>query len=165
MRAESLQWRAPCSFEAFVAAGTIAGVPKKSLMDAPCDDPRAALSGVSRHLPPVAPVLDEQCFVSAASCGPSPTAATVAGFSIATTPSPSSGILRCSSAPSDAPAESSFRIPSINTPGFAVAVCSVALCLGVAFSGELTDLDWGSWEGRSRKAQVSEGIALLSEAP
>ena len=109
-----------------------------------------ALSAVSVHVPPVAAVLVGECFVAAASCDPSQTAATAAGFSIATTPLPSSGILRCSSAPSDASAESSFRIPSTNTPGFAVVVfaaSAVARCVRVAFSDGLTDLVWGSWEG------------------
>src|SRR5881296_3801794 len=59
-------------------------------------------------------------------------------------------IPRRNSAPSDAPAENSFRIPSTNTPGFAASalrVLSLAGCLGVDFFDGLFDLDWGSWEG------------------
>jgi hypothetical protein len=47
-------------------------------------------------------------------------------------------------------AETSFHIPSTNTLAFAaagIAASSFARCAGVAFSVELTDLDWGSWEG------------------
>jgi hypothetical protein len=101
------------------------------------------------HLQPASAVLDDERFAAAVSCGPSPFAATVAGFSIATTASPSADIPGCSSAPSDALAENSFRIPSINTLGFVAAarLVSVACCLGVDFSVDLIDLDWGSWEG------------------
>ena len=83
------------------------------------------------------------------SCSPSPIAATVADFSIATTAAPSAGIPRCSSASSDALVENGFRTPSINTLGFVAAalLVSVVCCLGVDFSDDLTDLDWGSWEG------------------
>ena len=80
----------------------------------------------------------------------SQTGASASGFSIATTASPSAGIPRCSSVPSDALAENSFRIPLINTPAFVVAVIPVlpfGRSLGVDFFDELTDLDWGSWEG------------------
>ena len=80
----------------------------------------------------------------------SQTGASASGFSIATTASPSAGIPRCSSAPSDALAETGFRIPLINTPAFVVAVIPVlpfGRSLGVDFFDELTDLDWGSWEG------------------
>ena len=99
---------------------------------------------------PASAVLDDGRFVVAVSYDPSPIAAIAAGFSIATTASPSAGIPRCSSVPSDALAENSFRIPSTNTLGFAadaISVFSVACCLGVDFSDDLTDLDWGSWEG------------------
>jgi hypothetical protein len=102
------------------------------------------------HVQPGSAVLDDECFVAAVSCDHSPIAATDAGFSIATTAAPSPGIPRCNSAPSDAPAENSFRIPLTNTAGFAVfalGVLFVACCLGVDFFGRLTDLDWGSWEG------------------
>jgi hypothetical protein len=54
------------------------------------------------HVQPAAAVLDDERFVAAVSCGPSPFAATVAGFSIATTAAPSADIPGCSSAPSDA---------------------------------------------------------------
>ena len=150
MRAESLQWRPPRSFEPFIAARTIAGVAKKFLDDAPCDDPRAPLSDREVHARLVAAVLDDERSVAAAYRDRSQSAASAAGFSIATTASPSAGILHCSSAPSDASVEISLRIPSTNTLGFAavvIAACGVALRGGVAFSGELTDLDWGSWEG------------------
>ncbi|HVH71897.1 MAG TPA: hypothetical protein VNB49_12390 [Candidatus Dormibacteraeota bacterium] len=101
------------------------------------------------HVQPASVVLDDERFVVAVSCGPSPFAATVAGFSIASTASPSADIPGRSSASSDALAENSCRIPSINTLGSAAAapLVSVACCLGVAFSVDLTDLDWGSWEG------------------
>ena len=102
------------------------------------------------HVQPASAVLDDERFVVAASDGHSPIAATVAGFSIATTPSPSAGIPDCSSASSDALAENSFHTPSTNTPGFAAAallVFSLACCLGVDFFAGLIDLDWGSWEG------------------
>jgi len=67
-----------------------------------------------------------------------------------TTASAPPGIPRRSSAPSDSSVDVAFRIPSTTTLGFAavvIAAHSVALGVGVAFSGELTDLDWGSWEG------------------
>src|SRR5215467_6494185 len=106
------------------------------------------LAGMT-HVQPASAVLDDGCFVVAVSCGPSPIPATVAGFSIETTVSPFADIPRCSSAPSDALAENSFRIPLINTLGFVAAalLVSVVRCLGVDFSDDLTDLDWGSWEG------------------
>lgn len=150
MRAESLQRRPPRSFEAFVATRTITCVNKKIFADAPCDDPRAPPSGVTAHVQTVAAVLGGERFVLAVSCDRFQTAAIAAGFSIVTTASPSPDIPRCSSAPSDPSVEISFRIPSTNRLGFAtgvVAACSVALCMGVALSAELTDLDWGSWEG------------------
>jgi hypothetical protein len=46
--------------------------------------------------------------------------------------------------------EISLRIPSTNTLGSAavvIAARSVVLCTEVAFSDQLKDLDWGSWEG------------------
>jgi hypothetical protein len=150
MRAESLQRRPPRSFEAFVAARTITCVNKKIFAAAPCDDPRTPPSGVTAHVPSVAAVLGGERFVLAVSCDRFQTAAIAAGFSIVTTAAPSPDIPRCSSAPSDVSAEISFCIPSTNTLGFAanvIAASSVALCMGVALSAELTDLDWGSWEG------------------
>ena len=101
------------------------------------------------HVLPASAVLDDGRFVVAASCGRSPFPAIAVGFSTATTASPSAGIPRCSSAPSDALDENGFRTPSINTPGFVAAalLVSVVYCLGVDFSDDLTDLDWGSWEG------------------
>jgi hypothetical protein len=151
MRAESLQRRPPCSFEAFIAARTIAGVAKTFFDDALSDDPRAPLFGVRGvHVQPVATVLDDERFVAVASSDRSQTVASAAGLSTVTTALPSVGILHCSSAPSDASVETSFHIPSTNTLGFVAlvfAACAVDLCLGVAFSGGLTDLDWGSWEG------------------
>ena len=102
------------------------------------------------NVPPVSAVLDGECLVAAASCGRSQTAAIAAGFSIATTASPFAGTPRCSSAPSDALAETSFRIPSIDTLGFAAAA-PAASCLArypvVDSVDELLDLDRGSWEG------------------
>src|SRR5262249_11564088 len=125
---------------ACIATRAIAGKTKKVFADAPCDDPRALVSGVIAHVPPAATGRGDERSVGAVSSGRSPNLATAADFSIATTASPCSGIPHCSSGPSDASAEMSFRIPSTNTLGFAALV-------GVAFSGKLTDLDWGSWEG------------------
>ena len=102
------------------------------------------------HVQPASAVLDDERFVAAVSCGHSPIAATVDGFSIATTAAPSAGTPGCSSAPSDASAENSSRNPSANTFGVAAAVIrlfSAACCLALDFSDDLTDLGWGSWEG------------------
>ena len=102
------------------------------------------------HVQTVAAVLDGERFVPAVFCDRSQSASTAAGFSIVTTAAPSPDIHRCSSAPSDGSVEICFRIPSTNTFAFAAVVMgasSAALCVGIAFSGELTDLDWGSWEG------------------
>ena len=68
-----------------------------------------------------AAALDGGRFVLGVSCALSRIAATVAGSSIATTASPSADTPRCNSAPSDALGETSSRIPSANTLGFAVA--------------------------------------------
>jgi hypothetical protein len=150
MRTKSLQRGPPCSFEAFITTRTVAAVAEKVFAAAPCDDPRGPVSAVMVHVRPVASVPDDGCSVVAAFADRSPTAATVDGFSIATTAWPSFGIPHCSIAPLDAPVEISRRIPSTHTPGFAavaIAAGPVALCVQVAFSVELTDLDWGSWEG------------------
>jgi hypothetical protein len=126
-------------------------VAKKIFADAPGDDPRAPPSGVTAARPDSrAGVLVGERFVPAVSSGRFQIAASAAGFSIVTTAWPSPDIPPCSSAPSDASGEISFRIPSTDMLGFAagvIAACSVALCRGVAFSAELRDLDWGSWEG------------------
>jgi hypothetical protein len=101
------------------------------------------------HLQPAAVVLDGGRFVPAVSCDRSWTAASVAGFSIATTASLSAGTPRCSSAPSDVLAETSFRIPSTDILGFAAAAiaASCLACYPVVDSVvELLDLDRGSWE-------------------
>jgi hypothetical protein len=150
MRAESLQWRPPRSLEVFIATRTIACAAKIFFDDSLCDDPRAPLFGVIVRLQPVATVLDDERFVAAVSSGRSPIAATVAGFSIATIAWLSAGTPHCSNAISDAPVEISFRIPSTNTLAFAAVVTaasSVATCVGVAFSVELSDLGRGSWDG------------------
>ena len=144
MRAESLQWRSPRSLEAFIATGTVAGVAEKSLQDAPCDDPRAPLSGLMAHVRTAAAVLDDECFVAVAYSGRSRTASTAGGFSIATTASPSAGIPHCNTASSDVSVEILFRILSTDTHGFAVvalAACPVPGCQAVAFFLELLDLD------------------------
>jgi hypothetical protein len=98
---------------------------------------------------PASAVLDDARSVASASSARSPTAATVADFSIATTALPCSDTPRCNSAPSDASGETSFRIPSTDTPGFAAAAIA-AYCLpcyrGVDSVDELLDLDRGSWE-------------------
>jgi len=149
MRAESLQRRPPCSFEACIAARTITRVAQKKFGQAP-GDPRAPPSGVTAHVQTVATVLVGERFVPAVSGDRFQTAATAAGFSIATTASPSPDIPGCSSAPSDAWVEISLRIPSTNTLGSAavvIAARSVVPCREVAFSDQLKDLDWGSWEG------------------
>ena len=97
-----------------------------------------------------AAVLDDGRFVASASSARSPTAATVAGFSIVTIASPSPGTPGCNTAPSDASGETSFRIPSASIAGFAVAaiVVSCFACYREVDSvDELLDLDRGSWEG------------------
>ena len=103
------------------------------------------------HVQLSAAVLDDGRFVASASSAHSPTAATVAGFSIATTVSLSADTSRCSNAPSDALAETPFRIPSTDIPGFAaaaIAAVSVLACYPEVDSvDELLDLDRGSWEG------------------
>src|SRR6266705_1921788 len=103
------------------------------------------------HVQLSAAVLDDGRFVASASSAHSPTAATVAGFSIATTVSLSADTPRCSNAPSDALAETPFRIPSTDIPGFAaaaIAAVSVLACYPEVDSvDELLDLDRGSWEG------------------
>src|SRR5262245_12272085 len=101
------------------------------------------------HVPLPAAVLDAGRFVASASSSHSPTSATVACFSIATTAAPLAGTPHCNSAPSDASAGSSSRILSADTPGPAVVVSSVFFLAGrrVDFFGELSDCDWGSWEG------------------
>ncbi len=103
------------------------------------------------HVQLSAAVLDDGRFVASASSAHSPTAATVAGFSIATTVSLSADTPRCSNAPSDALAETPFRIPSTDIPGFAaaaIAAVSVLACYREVDSvDELLDLDRGSWEG------------------
>jgi len=119
-------------------------LPKKIFVDASCDDPRAALSGAMRHLQPAAAVRDDERFVAAASYDLSQTVAIAAGFSTATTASPSAGTLHCSSAPSEVSAEISFHILSTDTLAFAAAVigaCSAGFSVAVAFSVELTDLE------------------------
>jgi hypothetical protein len=136
--------------EALIATRTITAVAKKILDDALCDDPRALLSGAMVDLQTVSSVLDDERFVAVVSCGRSQTAAIAPGFSTATTAAPFVGTPDCNSAPLDAPAGTSCRIPSTNTLGFAVvaiAAYSLPFCPGVAFSEELMDLDWGSWEG------------------
>jgi hypothetical protein len=102
------------------------------------------------HAQPAAAVLDDGRFVLAVSCDRSRTPASVAGSSTATIASLSAGTPRCSSAPSDALAETSFRIPSTDTLGFAVpalAASCFACYPGVDSVDELLDLDRGSWEG------------------
>ena len=96
-----------------------------------------------------AAVLDDGRFVASASSAHFRIAATVAGSSIATTVSLSADTLRCSSATSDALAETPFHIPSTDTPGFAAAAIAVSVlaCYRVVDSvDKLLDLDRGSWE-------------------
>src|SRR2546428_1385649 len=71
-------------------------------------------------------------------------------FPLRPPPGLSPAVLAAITRPSDIGAETSSRIPSTNTPGSVAAVppvFSVACSLGVDFYDELTDLDWGSWEG------------------
>ena len=127
MAAESLQWRATVSLKSLVAAGAITGIAKKNqrirlVMTHAPDFPAGMM-----HVQLSAAVLDDGRFVASASSAPSRIAATVAGFSIATTASPSPRTPRCSSGPSGARAETPFRIPSIDTPGFAAAATAVSV--------------------------------------
>ena len=64
--------------------------------------------------------------VSAASCGPGPTAATVADFSLATTVAPADGTRHCNNAASDALAEIFYCSPSADTAGFAGVVWNLS---------------------------------------
>ena len=163
MRAESLQWRPPRSLEPFIATGTVAGVAKKSLEDAPCDDPRAPLSGLMAHVQTAAAALDGERSVAVASFARSPTASSAADFSIATTALPSADIPHCNSASSRVWVEIVSHISSTDTPGFvavALAAGPVFLCLAVAFLLELADLDWGSWEG-----SLPESSSLGGDGP
>ena len=101
------------------------------------------------HVQQAAAVLDDARFVASASSALSRFAATVAGSSIATTVWLFAGTPRCNSAPSDALAETSLRIPSTDTLGFAAAAIAVSVlaCYRVVDSAdELLDLDRGSWE-------------------
>ena len=94
-----------------------------------------------------APVAGNVRFVAGVSDARSPTAGTAAGFSIATIAGLAAGTLRCNNAPSDASAESSSRIPLVNTAGSADAVRNRSSFVGlVDFFEKLKDLDWGSWE-------------------
>jgi hypothetical protein len=85
-------------------------------------------------------VLDGVRFVASASPVRSPTLATVACFSIATIAEPFAGTPDYSSAPSDASADTSSRIPSINTPAVADVALGLFCCLGVDFLLGLTNL-------------------------
>ena len=107
------------------------------------------LARLLRYAPALesAPLAGNVRFVAGVSDARSPTAGTVAGFSIATTVGLAAGTLRCNNAPSDASAESSSRIPLANTAGFAAAALNRFSFVGlVDFSEKLKNLDWGSWE-------------------
>jgi len=148
--AESLQRRTTVSFKSLVAAGAITGIAKKSLLTRLVMTHASYFPAAMMHVQLCAAVLDDGRFVASASSAHSPTAATVARFSIATTVSLSARTPRCSSAPSDALAETSSRIPLIDTPGFAAAAIAVswfACYREVDSVDELLDLDRGSWEG------------------
>ena len=104
-------------------------------------------------------------FVAGVSPGHSPTAGTAAGSSIVTTAALAPGTPRCNTAPSHAPGGNSSRILSINTGASAAGARNLSFGF-VDFFEKLKDLfGRGSWERHSRKAQVSEGTSLLSEAP
>ena len=122
------------------------------------------------HVRLSAAVAGDERSVQCVSCARSPIAATAAGFSIATTASPSAGNPRCSSASSHALAENFSRIPSADTAGSVAAVPDVlrfVLSWGIDFSGELMDLGWGSWEGSTPGQLKSRGgiITPLRGAP
>ena len=86
-------------------------------------------------------------FVPGVSDGHSPTAGTADGSSIPTTVGLAAGSLRRNTSPSDAMAETSARIPSADTSGFAPSALDVsALVWSLDFLDELTDLGRGSWE-------------------
>ena len=107
------------------------------------------LARLARYPPGIvpAPVAGNVHFVAGVSDARSPTAGTVAGFSIATIAGLPSGTRRCNNAPSDASVENSSRIPLANTAGSAAAVLNLSSLVGlVDFSGKLNNLDRGSWE-------------------
>ena len=105
-------------------------------------------------------------FVVGVSVGHSPTAGTAAGFSIATTAALAAGTHRCNNVPSDAPAENSSRIPSVNTAASAAVVSLSSFVRFVDFFQKLKDLDRGSWERLLPEgSSLGAGMPLLSEAP
>jgi len=106
-------------------------------------------------------------FVVGVSVGHSSTAGTAARSSIATTAALVADTPRCNNVPSDASAENSSRIPSVNTAGSAAAVLSLSSFVGfVDFFEKLKDLDWGSWErSLPEGSSLGAGMPLLSEAP
>jgi hypothetical protein len=149
--------------KAFIATRAIAGAAEKFSPGASCDDPRAPLSIVIVDVLPIAAVLDAERFVAAVSSDRPQNGAIVVGSSTATIAVPSAGTPCCSNEPSDALAETSLHIPSTNTLAFAdagIAAVSFARCAGVAFSVELTDLDWGSWEGSLPESSSLGGDAI-----
>jgi len=87
---------------------------------------------------PAADVLDDGRFVASASSAPSQIAATVAGFSIATTASPAPDTPRCSSGPSDALAETPFYLESggqVSDAGTLAAPRGAAQVTGILRAG------------------------------
>ena len=94
-----------------------------------------------------APVDGSGRFVPGVSAGHCSTAGSAAGSSIATIAGLAAGSLHCNNAPSDAPAETSFRIPSAGTGGFAASELDLSSLGGsLDFFEDLKDLDRGSWE-------------------
>jgi hypothetical protein len=156
--AKSLQRRPPARLETHVTARTITRLAEK----------KSSLSGVvmthARLLRPSAqapaPVPDDGRFVAASSCGLARFPGTVAGSSTSTSAAPPVGIPHCSTVPSDASAETAFRIPSPNRRGSAAAVIFLfSVDLGLDFPDDLRNLGWGSWE-----VLLPEGSSLGGDA-
>ena len=114
-----------------------------------------------------APATGNVRFAPGASDAHSPSGGTAPGFSIATTAGLAAGTRRRNNAPSDASAETSFRIPLANTAGSAAAARDLSSLVGlVDFSEKLKNLDWGSWERLLPEGSSLGGdLTLLSEAP
>ena len=129
------------------------------------------LARLRRHPPGLQtslPVAGNVRFVADASPGHSPTAGTAARSSIATTAALAPGTPRCNTAPSDASAENSSRILSVNTAGSVAGGRSLSSSSGFVdfFEKLLNDLDRGSWERLLPEgSSLGAGMPPLSEAP
>jgi hypothetical protein len=165
-RAEPLQRRTPAPFKHHITARTITRMAEKIFL---LGSMVMTLARLPRHPPVVGTarlVAGSVRFVVGVSAGHSPTAGTAACSSTATTAGLVADTPRCNNVPSDASAENSSRIPSVNTAGSA-AVLSLSSFLGfVDFFEKLKDLDWGSWErSLPEGSSLGAGMPLLSEAP